>query len=170
MSKNQELAQLFNKAADIMALLDENSFRVLATRKVARVLEELGQDVSSLAESDKLEEISGIGKHSAEKIREYLRTGHVSEFQSLAQQVPAGVLDLLAVESVGAKTAYLLWKEAGITSLDELKTALDKGKISSIKGLGEKKLARIRQNLEFLQGHGRRIGIGVALPVARKLC
>ncbi|HTV49407.1 MAG TPA: PHP domain-containing protein [Phycisphaerae bacterium] len=170
MSKNQELAQLFSKAADVMALLDENSFRVLATRKVARALEELGQDVSTLSESGKLEEISGIGKHSAEKIREYLRTGHITEFESLAKQVPTGVLDLLAVGSIGAKTAYLLWKEAGITSLDELKAALEKGKIPSIKGLGEKKLARIRQNLEFIQGQGKRIGIGVALPVARQLC
>ena len=170
MSKNQELAQLFSKAADVMALLDENSFRVLATRKVARALEELGQDVSTLSESGKLEEISGIGKHSAEKIREYLRTGHITEFESLAKQVPTGVLDLLAVGSIGAKTAYLLWKEAGITSLDELKAALEKGKIPSIKGLGEKKLARIRQNLEFIQGQGKRIGIGVALPVARQIC
>jgi DNA polymerase (family X) len=170
MSKNKELSELFNKAADVMALLDENGFRVLATRKVSRVLDELGEDVAALAESGKLEEISGIGKHSAEKIREYLRTGHITEFEQLAAQVPAGVLELISVPTIGVKTAYALWKQANITSLDELKTRLAAGTIPRIEGLGEKKFARIRQNLEFIQGHGKRIGIGVALPVARELC
>ncbi len=41
--KNLEVAKLFERMADILALLEENAFKVIAFRKIARVIEELPQ-------------------------------------------------------------------------------------------------------------------------------
>src|SRR5664279_3310251 len=93
--KNQEVAQVFERAADVLALLDENAFRVMALRKVARVIGEMPQAIESVAAEKGgggLEAIDGIGKSSAARIQEYLRTGKVGEFEENAAQVPAGVL------------------------------------------------------------------------------
>ncbi len=166
MSKNADLAKQFNRAADVMALLDENQFRVLATRKVARALEDLAEPIEAAAADNRLDAIAGIGKSSADKIAEYLRTGHIAEFESLASQVPPGVLDMLNISTVGVKTAYLLWKEAGITDIPSLKKALDAGTITGIKGFGEKKQANIKQNLAFMETANARIGLGYAYPLA----
>ncbi len=166
MSKNADLAKQFNRAADVMALLDENQFRVLATRKVARALEDLAEPIEAAATEHRLDAIAGIGKSSADKIAEYLRTGHIAEFDSLASQVPPGVLDMLNISTVGVKTAYLLWKEAGITDIPSLKKALDAGTITGIKGFGEKKQANIKQNLAFMETANARIGLGYAYPLA----
>lgn len=166
MSKNADIAKEFSRGADLMALLDENPFRVLATRKVARALEDLAESVELAAREHRLEAIAGIGKSSAEKIAEYLRTGHIAEFEILAGQVPSGVLEMLNISSVGVKTAYLLWKEAGITDIPSLQKALDAGTITGIKGFGEKKQATIRQNLAFMQTTSARIGLGYAHPLA----
>ncbi len=114
MNQNRRIADIFSQAADVMALLEENAFRVLGTRKVARTIEDLPEDVAILAESGRLEETPGIGQHSAERIREYLRTGHIAEFEELAGQAPPGVLKMMAISSVGVKTAHLFWKEGGI--------------------------------------------------------
>jgi len=149
-----------------MALLDENQFRVLATRKVARALEDLAEPIETLADERRLDAIPGIGKSSAEKIAEYLRTGHISEFESLAAQVPPGVLEMLNISTVGVKTAYLLWKEVGITDIPSLRKALDAGTITGIKGFGEKKQANIKQNLAFMETANARIGLGYAYPLA----
>ncbi|MGC8560885.1 MAG: PHP domain-containing protein [Phycisphaerae bacterium] len=169
MSKNNDLARLFNRAADVLALLDENQFRILALRKVARVVEDMAEPIENVAAENRLESIPGIGKHSAEKIQEYLRTGHIAEFEQLAAQVPSGVLDMLNISSVGVKTAYLLWKEAGITDIPSLKKALQAGTITGIKGFGEKKQANIKQNLAFMETAGARIGLGYAAPLAHEL-
>jgi len=166
MSRNVELAKQFNRAADVMALLDENQFRVLATRKVARALEDFAQPIETVAAENRLDSIPGIGKGSAEKINEFLRTGRIAEFDALASQVPPGVLDMLNISTVGVKTAYLLWKEAGITDIPGLKKALDAGTITGIKGFGEKKQANIKQNLAFMESAHARIGLGYAYPLA----
>ena len=86
MSKNQDIAELFNRAADVMALLEENSFRVLGTRKVARIIEDLPEDIKTLQEQGRLEQMPGIGKGTVDKVSEYLRTGHISEFEELFQE------------------------------------------------------------------------------------
>ena len=170
MSRNQDLAELFNRAADVMALLEENSFRVLGTRKVARIIEDLPEDVKLLDTQGRLEHLPGIGKSTVEKIHEFLRTGHISEFEELTGRVPAGVLEMLAISSVGVKTAHQLWKEAGITSVADLKKHLVEGTMPKLKGFGEKKQLKIRQNMEFMEEAGKRIGIGWALPLAESYC
>ena len=48
--KNLEMAKIFERMADVLALLEENSFRILAYKKISRVLEELPEAVEKLAE------------------------------------------------------------------------------------------------------------------------
>ncbi len=170
MSRNQEISALFNRAAEVMALLEENSFRVLGTRKVARIIEDLPEDVKALHNQGRLGEVPGIGESSVDRISEYLRTGHISEFEEMAERVPPGVLEMLAISSVGVKTAHQLWKEAGITTAAELKKHLTDGTMPKMKGFGEKKQLKIRQNMEFMEEAGKRIGIGWALPLAESYC
>ncbi len=170
MSRNQDLAGLFSRAADVMALLEENSFRVLGTRKVARLIEDLPEDVEILQTQGRLEQTPGIGKSTVDKISEYLRTGRISEFEELTARVPVGVLEMLAISSVGVKTAHQLWKEAGITTVAELKQRLTEGTMPKLKGFSEKKQIKIRQNMEFMEEAGKRIGLGWALPLAESYC
>jgi len=164
--KNGEIAALFEKSADVMAVLGENTFRVLAYRKIARTLDELTADVEELAKSDALEAIPGIGESSAEKIREYLRTGKIGDFESLWGGVPAGVMEMMKIPTMGPKTAALLWREAGVKSVAELKDAIDKDKIKDIAGIGAKKLKTIRANIDFLATSSGRVRISEAMPVA----
>ena len=167
--KNQELAKLFDHTADVMAVKGENSFRVLAYRKISRTLEEMPQDIAELAKTDALEQVPGIGESSAEKIREYLRTGRITEFEALWAEVPSGVMDMMRVPNLGPKTASLLWQEAGITSLEQLKTKIEAGGLRDLPGLGEKKLQKILQGITFIAASSGRMRLGEAMPLALEL-
>jgi DNA polymerase (family X) len=170
--KNQEIAQAFERAADILALLDENTFRVLALRKVARAVDEMATPIEQLAAEGGLEAVPGIGKSSADRIREYLRGGRIAEFDDIAAQVPAGVLEIMKIPTVGPKTAALLWNEGGVSTVEALLKEIDLGEKSAllkIKGLGAKKLAKMKENLAFLAASSGRIPIGEALPAALEL-
>ena len=94
MSSNLELARIFNEIADILDLTGANAFRVNAHRKVARTLEEAGEDLAALARTDpaRLREIPGIGDGSAKKIEEFIRTGKVAEHDELLASIPAGAI------------------------------------------------------------------------------
>jgi len=170
--KNQEIAKAFERAADILALLDENMFRVLALRKVARAIEEMAAPIEQVAAEGGLEAVAGIGKSSAERIKEYLRSGKIAEFEDIAAQVPAGVLEIMKIPTVGPKTAALLWKEGGVTTVEGLKKEMELGEKSEllkIKGLGAKKLMKMKENLEHLAASSGRIRIGEALPIAEAI-
>jgi DNA polymerase (family 10) len=164
--KNLEIAKLFERTAEVLAVLGENSFRVLAYKKIARVLEELPHDVVKLAADHELENLPGIGKSSAEKIHEYLRTSRIAEFDDLLAQIPVGVMEMIKIPSVGPKTAAILWHEGNVTTIDALKAAIDAGTLTHIKGLGEKKLQKIKENLAHLNASAGRIRLGDAMPLA----
>ncbi|HVX84317.1 MAG TPA: DNA polymerase/3'-5' exonuclease PolX [Phycisphaerae bacterium] len=166
--KNLEIASLFQRTADVLALLDGDSFRILAYRKIARVLSELPHAVEKLSPKE-LQSLPGIGKSSAQRIAEYLSTGKIAEFEDTLAQVPAGVLEMTHIPSLGPKTAALLWKDAGITTIDDLKARIDNGTLLHLPGLGEKKLKKIRANLDHVQTAAGRTRLGEALPLAQTL-
>jgi DNA polymerase (family 10) len=167
MSLNSDLSSLFSSMADLMDIKGENTFKVLAFRKVSRLLGDLTADARQLLESGALAQMEGIGKATLKIIEEYAATGRSADHESLAHSVPSGLPPLLQIEGLGPKTISLLWKERNITSADELKAALDKGALAGLKGIGDKKIELIRRGLELAATRKGRVGIGHALPLAQ---
>jgi len=73
--KNKELADLFEKMADILEFKGENSFKIRAYRKASRIIGDLTKDIEEISEQGELKNIPGIGEGMAQKIVEYLKTG-----------------------------------------------------------------------------------------------
>ena len=65
------------------------------------------------------------------------------------ESVPAGLLELLEIPSLGPKSVALLWKEAGITSLGDLKQQLNSDKLAELPGFGVKTLENLRKLTRF---------------------
>src|SRR5438045_2368472 len=132
MALNQELSDLFLSLSALMELKGENVFKVIAFQKVGRILRELNIDLRKCVEEGKLCDIEGIGKGSQQIIEEYIQTGKSTVFEEIAATVPKGLVPLMQIEGLGPKTINLLWKERGVTSLDELEAALASGAIASL--------------------------------------
>src|SRR5918993_5360442 len=143
MPLNQELADLFHSLAALMELRGDNTFKVLAFQKVSRIIRESNLDFRKCMEEGKLCDIEGIGKGSQQIIEEYIQTGKSSVFEEIAASVPAGLVPLMSIEGLGPKTINLLWKERGVTSLDELDKLIASGGIAGVKGIGAKKIETI---------------------------
>jgi len=169
MPLNRDLAALFHHMADLMDIKGENTFKVLAFRKVGRILEDLTHDLKESVENGTIAQVHGIGQSSQRIIEEFVRSGRSTDFEELRASVPAGLVPLLQVEGLGPKTIALLWKERGITSAEELAKAIDSGALKGIKGIGDKKIAAMKQGLEVRAKSAGRVGIGQALPVAALL-
>jgi len=171
MGANDALAALFSEIADVLDLTGANAFRVNAHRKVARILEESGEDLVSVARAEpaRLREIPGIGEGSAAKIEEFARTGKVREHDELLASVPAGVPALLRIPGLGPKRVATLWKEGGIESADDLRRRLADGTLTGLPGMGPKTLKAISDSLAFLDTTRGRIRLGEAAAIAAEL-
>lgn len=166
---NQQLANIFEKIADLLEIKGENIYKILAYRKAADNLNNLSRDVNEIWKEGKLTELDGVGKAIAEKIDELLSTGHLFFLEKLEGEVPASLAELLQVPDLGPKKIALFWKELGITNLTELDSAAKAGKLRSLPGMGEKSEEKIIAGIEALGRRSKRVSIGRAWPFAQEL-
>jgi DNA polymerase (family 10) len=166
---NADVARVFNEIADLLTIKGEDTFRINSYRRVARAIEDLPGDIAELAARGELEKIPGVGASSAAKIRELLSTGRVQLREELVREIPESLLTLLEIPHLGPKKVALLWKERGITTLDELRHALAEGRLEGLKGFAERSVQQIREGLEFLERSAGRTRLGQAWPVAEQI-
>src|SRR3954470_14029240 len=139
MALNDDLSTLFANLSSLMELKGENVFKVIAFQKVSRIIRELNIDLKKCIEEGKLCDIEGIGKASQQIIEEYVESGKSSVYEEIRGSIPEGLVPMMQIEGLGPKTINLLWREKGVTSLNELSKAIESGALKSIKGMGEKK-------------------------------
>ena len=157
--QNSDVALIFDELADLLEIQDANPFRVRAYRNAARTIANLSESIAAIcADPDRrLTELAGIGKDLAGKITTIVQTGRLPMLDELRKEVPAGVVHMMRLPGVGPKKAAVLFKELSITSLDELKTAADEGRIAGLKGFGKKTEQTIRANIDTAASSGVRV-------------
>lgn len=169
MSKNKEVAEIFERIADILEILEDNRFKVRAYRNAARNLNELGDDIEAIAERNELEGIPAIGKDLAAKIREYIEQGKIPYYEGLRERVPEGLVALLGIQGLGPKTLTRLFKDLDVKSLEDLQRAIEGEEILKLEGMGEKKVQDIRRGIQIFKEGAQRAPLGILLPVAETL-
>ncbi|MGH7889367.1 MAG: DNA polymerase/3'-5' exonuclease PolX [Thermodesulfobacteriota bacterium] len=169
MSKNREIAQIFDRIADMLDILEDNRFKIRAYRNAARNLTELGDDVETIAERGRLAEIPGIGKDLGLKIKEYIETNKITYYEELKKKVPEDLVVLLGIQGLGPKTLAKLFKEIKVRNLDDLQKAIEGNEILELEGMGEKKIQDIKRGIQIFKESAERTPLGIALPIAETL-
>jgi len=162
--KNLEIAKIFYNMAAYLEMMDI-AFKPQAYERAARAIEIMPQDISEV----ELENIPGVGKHIAKKIKEYLATGKIREYEKLKKQTPVKIEELMAIEGIGPKRVQILYKKLGIKNLKDLEKAGKAGKIRNLEGFGEKTEINILKGIEFVKVSQGRILLGQALPIAKNI-
>jgi len=168
--KNAELSELFDQMADIMEILGEDRFRINSYRKVARIIAEMPTDIEVMLETGRLAEIPGVGKSSIAKIEEFVKTGKITAHQDLLKKIPVELLELLKIPGLGPKGVKAVYEKLKIKSIDELKAAIENGRVAKLPGFGEKKAATIRKGIAFLESSTGRIRLDQAIDAAQLVC
>ncbi|MGE0644176.1 MAG: histidinol-phosphatase [Nitrospira sp.] len=117
---NTQLAAIFRSMADLLSAQRANPYRVRAYRRAADSLLTLDEDVVTLAEANKLEEIDGIGADLAKKIEEFLATGTVRAYEELKTPLPSEVQDWVTLPGLSDSLVTYLYFRLGIRTLADL--------------------------------------------------
>jgi DNA polymerase (family 10) len=166
--KNREVAHLLSEIADYLELRDVE-YKPRAYREAARNVESLSEDVEDVYERGELEEIDGVGESIASKIAEYLETGELEYYEELRANLPVDMEALTSVEGVGPKTARTLYRELGVSTLEELERAAEAGRIAEVEGFGETSQQNILEHVALAREGQERTLLGRAVPIARAL-
>ncbi|HEY2937412.1 MAG TPA: DNA polymerase/3'-5' exonuclease PolX [Gaiellaceae bacterium] len=145
--KNPDVAAQFDLLADLLEIGGEDAFRVVAYRRAANRIRETSGPVAQLALEGRAKELSGIGKTIEEKIVQIVEAGEIEALARRRAVIPEGVVQFMRLPGLGPKTAARIWRELGITTLDELKAAAETQRVRSLPGLGAKAEERILKAL-----------------------
>jgi len=116
-----------------------------------------------------LQKLPGIGSSMAEHIKEIAKTGRFLALEHTHQEFPRTLVQLIQLEKLGPKRAKRLYDELSITSLSDLKTALDTGKVEALPGFGSKTAANLRRALAAYTQHTSRFLRSDAEPLLQPL-
>ncbi|GAC1544632.1 MAG: DNA polymerase/3'-5' exonuclease PolX [Vulcanimicrobiaceae bacterium] len=166
---NAEIARVLKEIRTLMEFAGEPFFKFMAYERAAEGLENAAPAAQLIA-SNELQRLPGVGKTIAARIAELVDTGTIAYRDELAARYPPTLIDVLAVQGIGMKTAQTLFAEAGIASLPDLERAVDAGALDGVARLGKKSIENIKRGILAFKGRQARTPLGRALPLARELC
>jgi DNA polymerase (family 10) len=156
MDKSQ-VTDILEEIAVLLELKGENPFKSRAYTNGARTLDTYEGDLGKLVAENRLGELAGIGDALQKKITELVTTGRLGYYEDLRASVPAGMLAMIEIPSLGAKKINALHAKLGISSVAELEAACLAHKVRDLSGFGakteEKLLAGIQQARDYSSLH-----------------
>ncbi|MFB6282998.1 MAG: DNA polymerase/3'-5' exonuclease PolX [Halobacteria archaeon] len=166
--KNREVADKLNEIADMLEMKDVE-WKPRAYRRAARNIESLSEGIEDIHQRGDLEDIDAVGEGIAKKIGRFLDQGEMEYYEELKQELPVDIEAITKIEGIGPKSVRDFYRELGIETLDDLEEAAEEGRISSIKGYGEKTSEKILDGIETARRSQERMLLGNAFPIAESI-
>lgn len=144
----ETVIRILEEIAVFLELKNENPFKVRAYQNAARVLEGRPEDLKTLIETGRLEELRGIGPAISGKIRELMAKGKLEYYEELRKSFPESLLEFFRIQGLGPKRVKILYDQLKIKSVKELSEACKDGRLAKLEGFGEKTCRNILKGIE----------------------
>ncbi len=152
-----EVAEMLREYGRRLSLSGGNPYRARAYVRAADSLGALGEPLGDLIAGGRLTEIPGIGDAIAAIVTTMHRTGAYPKLEEMRKELPAGVLEMLAVPGLRPDKVLKIYRDLGVTSLAGLERAARSDRISKAKGLGASLQTKILHNIEIAKSGERRL-------------
>jgi DNA polymerase (family X) len=138
----------------IAAYLDfkgENPFRVRAFTAAARSVLGFAGDLETGIGDGTLSQTKGIGPAILQIVTELVSAGRSGLLDELRAEIPAGLVDMLAIPGLGVAKIRQIRDTLGIETLPDLEAAARDGRLAGLPRFGERTAAKILQGIAFLR-------------------
>ena len=162
---NAEIARALETISALMEIKDEPHYRVLAYQRAAESVISLGRPAREIED---LRTLPHVGETTASAIRDLSEDRTPQILADLFEEVPSGLVEVTRLPGVGPRTAGRLWRELGITSVEDL-GALQEGRLATLKGFGKKSEERILRAARTYNAQERRMLLDEASALAEHL-
>ncbi len=161
---NKQYAQILEEIAVLRALAGHGTFKVRAYENAARAVTMLPHQIDDwLADGKSLTRFDGIGKSTAKQLKSIWETGKSPLREELLEKLDPGLLEMTKIQGLGPKRIKLIYDELGVSNIDLLRDACERGDVQKLSGLGKKTEEKILHEIERLaEATGR-----IPLPAAR---
>ena len=145
------VGQVLEQIASFLELKNENPFRVRAFRTAARAVAGFPGDLREGLESGALASSKGVGPATLQIVSEIVTTGRASILEELREQIPPGLVEMLAISGLGVAKIRQIHEVLDIDSLPELEAAAHDGRLARLPRFGQKTSENILRGIAFLR-------------------
>ncbi|MEO7995813.1 MAG: PHP domain-containing protein [Gemmatimonadaceae bacterium] len=176
---SQSAAHALNQVAMLLELHGEDRVVVQEFQSAARQVGALGNEALALAvmnvEADATGDsgptaLSDIASNVFAVIRELVETNGATLIESLQEQTPEGLLEMLLVPGLGPAKIRLIHDGLHVETLQELELAARDGRLAALPRFGDKTAEKIRKGIADLRASGAPVLWGHANSEAQRLC
>jgi DNA polymerase (family 10) len=165
---NDTVEAVLIEYADLLSILTEDRYKPRSYEKAARSVGGYPDDLADMDRKQMLK-IPNVGASIGDKIDEIVRTGTFEALEELRAQIPPGVRGMIAIPGVGPKKAIVLYRDLAIADVDDLRRAVEDGRLADLKGFGAKTEENIRRGLERLSRSDERVLVSAVMDLADEL-
>ena len=167
--KNQEVATVFKKIAEMLEIKGENPFRIRAYQKAAQNIENLAEDIALIAQRNELDTLPGIGKDLSQKITEIITTGTLQKYEELKKEIPEGLMEIITIPGLGPRTVKMLYDELRVESIDHLEGLAQAHKLQGLPGIKAKTEENILKGIALYRQKLARVMLSTMLALSREI-
>jgi hypothetical protein len=147
--RNEDVADVLERVADLLEAQGENPFRVRAYQAGAQSVRSCGERVAGILEregTEGLERLPGIGRSLSALIAELVHTGRLRMLERLEGQVSPEDL-FTTVPGIGEELARRVHAALNVETLEELELAAHDGRLAGVAGFGPRRVRAVREAL-----------------------
>jgi DNA polymerase (family 10) len=145
------VAEVLEQIAAFLELKGENPFRIRAFRTAARAIGSFPGDLRQGLEDGSLAATKGVGPATLQIAAELAATGRASLLDELREQIPPGLVEMLAISGLGVAKIRQIHEALGIDSLPELEAAALDGRLARLPRFGQKTSENILKGIAYLR-------------------
>ena len=147
------VSYILREMALLIELSDPIPQKAFAYTKAAQALLSV-KKLQQLVERGELETIPYIGTALAKMITSLMLKKKLHYYEELKEKVPIGLLELANIPGLSSRNLRILFEKLHITTLAQLKEAIDLGSITDLKIMAPSKLLKITKSIEHIQADG----------------
>jgi DNA polymerase (family 10) len=145
------VAQVLEQIAAFLELKSENPFRIRAFRTAARAVGSFPGHLRDALEDGSLAATKGIGPATLQIVAELVNTGRAGLLEELREQIPPGLVEMLAISGLGVAKIRQIHEVLDVDSLPELEAAALDGRLAKLPRFGPKTSENILKGIAFLR-------------------
>jgi DNA polymerase (family 10) len=145
------VAQVLEQIAAFLELKGENPFRIRAFRTAARAVGSFNGDLREGLEDGSLAGANGVGPATLQIVSEIVTTGRASMLEELREQIPPGLVEMLAISGLGVAKIRQIHEVLDIDSVPELEAAALDGRLAKLPRFGPKTSENILKGIAYLR-------------------
>ena len=145
------VADVLEQIAAFLELRAENPFRIRAFRTAARAIGGYNGDLRQGLEDGSLAAAKGVGPATLQIATELINTGRAGILEELREQIPPGLVEMLAISGLGVAKIRQIHDVLGIESLPDLEAAALDGRLAKLPRFGRKTSENILKSIAFLR-------------------